>query len=315
MMRWDILVAALAFASCMLSILPLVVHIRNTNFAAIVLILATMVLNLQSFVNALIWPANDIENSWDGRIFCDIEVKLYIGLNMAVVGAITSILRQTAIILDTTSITLSPSPKQQICKAIFEGTVCVAIPLILMPAHYVVQPERYWILPVVGCTLSVDRSWMMVVLMWVPPTLVSIAGSIYCGLVILRMWKQRKETASASALPAAATTSGSHFRRLSNLALTLFLFCFPLGIYSLLQFLLDPGHPFSWDFIHGPDWKDKIYKISGTPSIPPDRWLQIWIGYLCFAFFGAGDEAVEVYRSWMRWMRQGIRKVVSRGTR
>ncbi|KEF61171.1 uncharacterized protein A1O9_02736 [Exophiala aquamarina CBS 119918] len=273
-----------------------------------------MVLNLQTFVNALIWPAKDLEASWDGRILCDIEIKLWIGLSMAVVGAITSILRQTAIILDTTNITLSPSLKELRRKAIFEGTFCVAIPVIMMPAQYIVQPERYWILPVVGCTASFDSSWMTVFLMWMPPTVVSITGSIYCGLVILRMQKQRKENGSALALPGVATTSGSHFTRLSSLALTLFLFCFPLGIYGLVLASLKPGHPFSWKFIHGPDWKGKIYKISGAPSIPIDRWLQIGIGFLCFAFFGVGTETIEAYRSRMRWMRQGMRTLVSRGT-
>ena len=316
-MRWDILVAALALASCILSTLPLMVHIRKTNFAAIVLVLATMGLNLQTFINALIWPSSDLQSGWDGRIFCDIEVKLYIGLAMAILGAIASILRQTAIIMDPRSIMLSPSPKQQICKAIFEGTVCIAMPIIMMATHYIVQSDRYWILPVAGCTASFDQNWVMIVLMRVPPTIVSITGCIYCGLVILRMWKQRKESSSSSALalPAAATTSRSHFTRLSILALTVFLVCFPLSIYGLFQISLTKLHPFNWGFIHGPDWKKKIYKISGPPSIPPDRWLQIGVGFLYFVFFGTGGEAIEVYRSWIMWTQQGIQKVASLGTR
>lgn len=312
-MRWDILVAALAFPSCMLSIPPLIAHIRNANLAATVLILAIIILNLQNFVNALIWPNNDVENSWDGRIFCDIEVKLYIGLPMVSIGAITSILRQTAIILDTNSITLSPSPKQRIRTAIFEGTVCLLLPVIMMATHYVVQAERYWILPVVGCRAAYDNTWLTIILIFLPPTLVCISGSIYCVMIVLRMRKQRNEIASALALPVAATTSNSRFTRLSNLALTLFLLYFPLAIYSLLQSWLGPRHPFSWDFIHPPNWKGSIYKISGAPSIPIGRWLQIGVGYLCFAFFSAGNETIEVWQSWVKWTRLGLRKLVSLG--
>jgi pheromone a factor receptor len=313
-MRWDILVAALAFPSFMLSIPPLIAHIRGTNFAATVLILTTMILNLQNFVNALIWPTNDVEDSWDGRIFCDIEVKLSIGLPMGTIGAITSILRQTTIILDTNSITLSPSPKQRIRKAIFEGTVCVILPAIMMATHYVVQTQRYWILPVVGCRAAFDTTWLTTILIFLPPTLVCIPGSIYCIMIVLRMWKQRNEIASALGLPVTATASHSRFTRLSNLALTLFLLYFPLGLYSLLLSWLGPRHPFSWDFIHPPHWKDSIYKISGAPFIPIDRWLHVAVGYLCFAFFGVGNETIEVCQSWVKWTWLGLRKLASLGT-
>lgn len=305
-MRWDILVAALAFPSCLLSIFPLIAHVRSTNFAAIVLILATMILNLQNFVNALVWPKNNLENYWDGRILCDIQVKLFIGLSMSVTGAIVSILRQTAIILDTNSMTLSPSHRQRVLKATFEGTVCVLIPAIMMTAHYVVQSERYWILPVVGCTAAFDNNWVTVILMFVPPLLMCIPGSVFCILILVRMWKQRKEIASALASPVAASASRARFTRLSNLALILFLLYFPLAIYTFLQGCLIGHHPFSWAFIHPPDWKNSIYKISGTPAITLDRWLQIGVGYMCFAFFGAGNETIEVCQSCLKWMRLGL---------
>ena len=313
-MRWDILVAVLAFPSCMLSIPPLIAHIRSKNFAATVLILATMILNLENFVNALIWSTSDVENSWDGRIFCDIEVKLSIGLPMASIGAITSILRQTAIILDTNSITLTPNPKQRIQKAIFEGTVCVLLPAIMMATHYVVQPQRYWILPVVGCKASYDNNWLTIILIFLPTILVCIPGSIYCIMVVTSHPEARSEIASALTLPVAATTSRSRFTRLSNLALTLFLLYLPLGIYSLLLSWLGPRHPFSWDSIHPPDWKDSIDRISGPPSIPIDRWLHVGVGYLCFAFFGIGTETIEVFQSWVKWTRLGLRKL-SLGTK
>lgn len=314
MMRWDILVASLALPSCLLSILPLVTHIRSANFAAIVLILATMILNLQNFLNAVIWPKNNLENDWDGRILCDIEVKLSIGLSMSATGAIVSILRQTTIILDIDHVTLSPSSRQCMLKAAFEGTVCVLVPTIMMALHYVVQSERYWILPVVGCTAAFDNNWVTVILIFMPPILLCIPGSVYCLMVILRILKQRKEIASALAFPAAASASRARFTRLSNLALLLFLLYLPLAIYNFLQSCF-PGkyHPFSWSFIHPPDWKDSIYKISGTPAITLDRWVQIGVGYVCFAFFGARNEVVEVCKAWAKKVRLGLREMISGG--
>ncbi|KAK5064622.1 hypothetical protein LTR84_000456 [Exophiala bonariae] len=275
-----------------------------------------MILNVQNFINAVIWPSDNLDNYWDGRILCDVEAKLSIGLSMSVTGAIVSILRQTTIILNIDNVTLSPTSRQRMFKIAFEGTVCVLVPTIMMAVHYVVQSERYWILPVTGCTAAFDNNWVTAILMFTPPMLLCIPGSVYCIIVIWRIVKQKKEIASAIAFPGASSASRARFTRLSNLALVLFWLYLPLALYNFLQSCF-PGryHPFSWSFIHPPDWKDSIYKISGAPAITLDRWVQIGVGYMCFTFFGPGTETIEACKSWVKRVRLGLQEMIPSGVR
>ncbi|EXJ91337.1 hypothetical protein A1O1_04449 [Capronia coronata CBS 617.96] len=82
-MHWlapGITISLVALLACIVSIPPLLVHFRARNFAATVLILGVTILNIQKFVNTLIWASEDRYSWWKGKILCDIEVKTTSGL-------------------------------------------------------------------------------------------------------------------------------------------------------------------------------------------------------------------------------------------
>lgn len=92
--------------------------------------------------------------------------------------------------------------------------------------------------------------------------------------------------------------SKNRFLRLFGFAMTLVVILTPGEFYLLYKNLTIPFIPYSWDLVHGPGW-GYIMLAPANGSIPPDRWLQIAVGFAIFLFFGLGHDALEMYRKWL----------------
>ncbi|RVX71464.1 hypothetical protein B0A52_05036 [Exophiala mesophila] len=304
---WTILVPFLSLLACLLSIPQIFVHIQTRNFAASVFAISSVTANFQNFINALIWPRFDPWNSFNGKILCDIEVKAYIGLGLAMIGAVTSILRQMAIILEPNRRVMTASPLQRYIRVAFEAFFCVVLPLIMMATHYVVQTFRYVIVPLSGCTLVYDNSWVSVLLQFIWPPLVCLLGSVYCILCIIRLFRQRRQTLTV--LPSLPAAIRARYLRLFGLACSSLVLFLPLSIYTFSQNALVVQHPYSWSQTHPPDWVSRVLWTAEIPSIIGfDRWVQIAIGFVGFGFFGLGNEAIAMYKTWMRRIKVAMRR-------
>ena len=296
----SVVISLLALSACILSIPPLVAHVKARNLAAIILTLGIAILNLQSFVNALLWAPENFENPWDGKILCDIEVKLYIGISGAVNGAIASIFRQICTILDTDNMTMTPSPSQVRRRLIVEICLCVVVPLFLMAMHYVVQPGRYRVKPLSGCGPSFDNSFVASITIFLWPLIACLLGSTYCAISILRLRRHRKQMSSI--LPNAPGATKSRFMRLFAMALTLLVAYGPMAILAFCKNTIVPQHDYSWSHVHPTDWSKRIV-IMQTGGVGFDRGTQIGTGYVFFLFFGLGQEANQVYKSWLQQLK------------
>lgn len=300
-MAWDayaIAIPPLALLACIACIPPFVIQIQARNFAATILVLGIAILNLQNFINALIWASADPSTWWHGKILCDIEVKLYIGMGVAVDGAVASIFRQISVILDTERMTVTPSPRQRKVRLAIEIGLCIIIPTCVMAAHYLVQKERYWLRPSAGCTPSFDNNWVTTFLIYLWPVVSCVVGSAYCGISIYRLWRHRTEMASVLSHTPGVTTS--RFFRLFALAFALLVTYCPLAIFAFAANVSIPMHIYSWSYIHPADWNSRIIIRQTAGRLSFDRWGQIATGYLLFGFFGLGPDAVRMYRAWLK---------------
>lgn len=295
---YSIIVPTLALAACLLSIPPLLVHVKARNFAATILSGGIAILNLQNFVNALIWTSDDGSSWWRGQILCDVEVKLYIGIGLAVDGAIACIFRQISIILDTENMVVIPSPRQQRVRLAIEACLCIVLPCFVMGAHYLVQKSRYYIRRFSGCTPSFDNCWATPFLIYMWPLIVCLVASVYCILSLARLSKHRRQVASVlSNTPAAAK---SRFRRLFALAITLLVLYLPLTVIAFADNMSIPLHTYSWSYIHPHDWAERIILYTPVDKLSFDRWAQIITAYILFGFFGLGRDAMQMYRDWLK---------------
>ena len=316
-----IVLPLLALLALVLDLPPIVWHIRNRNIAASSLVFWVIVINFMNFANALIWPTDNIENWWNGKIFCDIQVKFIVAAGIGSVGSIVCIMRSLARVLDTENTILAPSKGQKRKDLLINLVVCVGLPVYMMPMQFIVQPTRYWITTVAGCTDPVDRSWPSIVLLTMWPTVFSVVAVYYSGmfvkirndsdpdanfdavLVIHRMRKYRKNFSSILSSSNSNLTK-NRFLRLFFMSMTMIAVLFPVEIYVLYDQARQTSFSYSWDLVHSEHWGDIVLIPTGG-NVAFEHWIQIVFGYIIFAFTGMGHDAQELYRKWLLYIGLG----------
>lgn len=178
-------VPLLALVTLIIDTPPFVWHIRNRNLAASSLVFWVIIANLMNFINPLIWPTDDIQHWWHGQVLCDIEIKLMMAINFGVVGSMLCIMRNLAKALDTEQAMLSQSKEQRRVKTVIDCLFCFGGPIYVMLIHYIVQPNRYYIFAISGCTSSFDNSWPKLALVFIWPPIICLVDAYYSGMCIL----------------------------------------------------------------------------------------------------------------------------------
>ena len=304
-MAWDaaaLMLMPLALLAIVAAIPPLIVHLRAKNFATSVLVIAVIILNMQNFTHAAIWHSRVGYDWWNGEILCDIDVKLVIGASQAINGAIASIFRQVSIILDTDRMTVAPSRRQRRLTITIEVTLCIILPLLVMFGHYLIQRDRYWLRTAAGCIPSYDNNYAAPFLTYLWPMVVSLLAALYCIISVIRLCRHRKQMSAVLSQTHGATAS--RFYRLFLLTFAILAIYCPLAVITFTRNILIPMHMYSWSYTHPTDWSERIqldaHTRGGFQNITFDRWAQILMAYLLFAFFGLGQEATEMYRAWLK---------------
>ena len=314
-------VPLLALLALILDLPPIVWHIRNRNIAASSLVFWVIIINFINFINAIIWPTDNIETWWNGRVFCDIQVKLIVAAGIGSVGSIICVMRGLAKVLDTENTILAPSQGQKRKELIISLVLCVGLPVYMMPIQYIVQPTRYWITTVAGCTAPVDRSWPSIVLLTMWPTIFSVVAVYYSGmfmkiirysdsiadriivLVIHRMRKYRKNFSSILSSSNSNLTK-NRFLRLFFMSLIMVAILFPVEVYVLYDQATHTSLAYSWDLVHSEHWGDIVLIPTGG-NVVFEHWIQVVYGYIIFAFTGMGHDAQELYRKWLLYVGLG----------
>ncbi|KAL9576529.1 MAG: hypothetical protein Q9212_007023 [Teloschistes hypoglaucus] len=296
-----IILPTLVLITLFLDLPPLVWHIKNRNLAASNLIAWTILFNLFSFVNALIWPTDDIPNWFHGPVLCDIEAKLQLATTFGISGSLACIMRSLAKVLDTKRTVLSLTNGQRNLERVITTLLCFGGPVYVMAIHYVVQPTRYYIIAISGCNHSLDNSWPTMVLVVIWPVVLCLVA-VYSGvLVLIRMRKYRRDFSSIISASNSNLTE-SRFQRLFFLSSALVLVYLPIQLYILYRNASVPLLPYSWELIHGNSWSD-IILVPSHGEVRFDRWIMIVVGIFVFVFFGTGNDATKMYRKWMLKLR------------
>ena len=176
-----VLLAFFSFVIMLLIIPPMLWHFRNRNIGATALVAWTIILLLFTFVNAVLWPDDNIHSWYNGVGLCDIEVKIQIASEVARPASLASILRALAAVLDTDRATLVKTKAQRRRNYIIDLSWCFGFPLLQMLFHYIVQTRRYYLYGISGCLPAVDTSWVTVFLLGIPPLLWTLIDAYYAG--------------------------------------------------------------------------------------------------------------------------------------
>lgn len=176
-----ILLATFSLLFSLLIFPPMLWHSSNRNIGATALILWLIVLNLQDFVNAIIWSHDDTTRWFQGYVLCDIEVKITIAAGLGVPSSVACILRALARVMDTERASLGLTKGQRRREYAVDLLWCAGFPALQMLFHYFVQTNRFHIVGISGCAISVDSSWVTDLLIYAPPIVWVLAGGYYAG--------------------------------------------------------------------------------------------------------------------------------------
>lgn len=178
-----IALAVFAPVACLLNIPPLIFHFRNRNTAAVSLVAWVLFHNLLSLINLLIWPTDDFKDRYNGEGLCDVEIKFIVARAVALPAATLCIVRSLANVMNTNKSISIPTAAQRRRAMVMDLVWCVGLPIIMMFLHYIVQPNRYFLAGVSGCTPSFWSGWVSILLTCLPPLLLSLANAFYAGML------------------------------------------------------------------------------------------------------------------------------------
>lgn len=297
-----------AFFACLLCIPPLILQVQARNTPVYVLIASVLTINLLHFINALIWRTEDPTYWWKGQGLCDVEAKLRLGLDMTAAGGITCVFRQLSLIVAPDMDSLTPSRAQGRNTIIFETVFCGILPLLRMILSYVVQPDRYRVYGVYGCSPTVDTSWPSYALVLIWPPAVCLVACVYCALATSRMAKHAQQMSKL--LP------GGQIRANRRKVIKLYLMALVVLVVmvssavtqalALSRNILPFLQPYSWSRIHPSDWARRIETARFTKPFILIYAVSVTYAIIVFVCFGIGPEPVAVYSIWLDRLRSRL---------
>jgi pheromone a factor receptor len=283
--------------------------IPSRPWATLIFIGWIFILNLLSFMDSIIWGGSNPDDWWDGQVYCDINSRIKSAFPIGVPGAAIGICRFLAQATD-------PDPSQTELKSnirkrnMIDLFLGVVLPVVNMGFKYIVNPSRYYIVGVAGCTGITQPTWAAVPLyeLWSP--LLSLVAAIYAGIslsslanvgIFLRhWWVRRKRLNDSWALGMRNGISQIEFRRLVFTVLTVIFLYFPLSVLVLAQFVHLHMVPFSWEQIHGPMWW--IIVKEAAPTVHWASWIGPTLALTSFLFIGTTRNARRFYEHCVEWI-------------
>lgn len=176
-----ILLPVFAALSIAIVYVPFVLLLRVKKVAACTMVIVVAVVNFLTFINAILWPNDNIAAWFTGVGVCDIEVQIRTPMSTLLATSMAYLTKDLAMAMDTDNPRLVESRAQRRRRLWVELTFCFAIPILQMALYYIVQANRFAIVTVYGCVDSVDSSWPTVVIRAIWPPLFALLNCYYAS--------------------------------------------------------------------------------------------------------------------------------------
>lgn len=280
------------------------------NVPVIVMSVCYMYLMVSTTVSASYWHSGDVKTWWDGSGWCDIDVRLYMAVGLAVLSSQCTINWNIVGLLDD-------RPKlifgqRALVRGLIELACCLFIPFVNLAVSTFFMTNRYALTQDLGCSPSTDSSvaLIMTFLMWMPFLgAIVLATMVFIGL---RFWKRGRASAmeTVSFIP---HMNSSQFARIIIFSCVVTFVFIPLVVCtSVINFLNlgDSGvHDIAWAHGKPADW-DKILAVTfeelAVLASNRDRaslivnmitkYVNVVIAWLLFVCYGTGLLAAEAYK-------------------
>lgn len=308
--------AICSFLACIIMAFPLWLKIRARNIPLITTVGSWLVYWLLRATNSLIWRTDGLDEFWLGEGLCDVEVQVLTALGVSTSSGLLCLFRQLSRLMKPSRLGVKPSETEKRRTLIFEIFFCIALPILSMPAAFIVQSGRYAIGPVIGCVFVYEQTLEAYFLYQLWPIAMDLIALIYATLTLIRIATHyRGLLLMFSELP-----QGSRMKReIVKTCIFAFVLYLVRTPYTLFTFVtrnkLVKIQPFSWSYIHSPDWSDRIWLLN-LPSKGEAvfGFTSVIFALLALWCFGTGQDAKDELRLWNSWLGD-VWKRFHRGTR
>jgi len=297
-----------SFIGFVMALLPLISQIRKLSIAVWGYAIWIAAMNLQTFVNTIIWHdnVNVVVPVW-----CDIVIKLQVG---AGIGTRACALVICIHLYKVTRLRASvENTKGQRRKAlIYELFLIIGLPFFVMALFIIIQPFRFNIVEEEGCA-PVDYSYVGYIVLYAPEAVTSLGCAILAPLVLRTFLRHRKEMNEF--LSSGQGLTHNKYFRLMVVACLDTLFNLPVLITAVVTSILAGkvsllNHPYiSWQNVHDGAEESSLSTILATPAsvwgsdkwsmfnVKWDEWVYVLHAVIFFSVFGTTPEMRQYYKS------------------
>ncbi|GAA6025205.1 hypothetical protein JCM10207_001490 [Rhodosporidiobolus poonsookiae] len=276
-----------------LNSLPLFWQFRLGNSGPIALGVWVWLANTVDLINASVWYSDTVNRA---PIWCDISIKITLGVQIGRLAAVFAIARFLADVVSPRATAMTR--QDRIRRAAFDYFTSFGVPLLAMGGHIIYQGNRFAIQRGVGCSVTYLMSWPYLVLQLIWQPVFAVGSVLYSTYTVYRLIRHRRNFARVVAGSHSALTT-SRFMRLLALSLSYLLIGVPLALWTTVEAIRRSQRysDYSWNYFRSAWHLAPITYNEQLPSARlPTFWSDIIIGFIFFAAFGFGTEAVEVYK-------------------
>ncbi|KAG2731817.1 hypothetical protein G9P44_001425 [Scheffersomyces stipitis] len=250
-------------------------------------------LNLNTFINLMIWSGDNYDEVWDGKIWCDITTRLEAASSSGKIAAISAMSLNLYMILCAKSPTfIRPGSRK---KLIIDLSICLITPIFIMCTNYIILANRYDIFRYQGCTQAYVASGVTIGLYSIWNIVWCVVAVIFATLTLYEYFQKRKDVIDLLR----CTNSGLNIKRFARLlifSLLVILAMTPLAIYYFIGDLRVYRGKFNWKEVHNEMWGEILYADFGFYLLY-DKFVNIGLSFITFFLFGLGSDSISTYKS------------------
>jgi pheromone a factor receptor len=157
--------------------------IPGRPWATLIFVGWIIIWNLIFFVDSIIWGGDNLQDWWDGEIYCDIDARIKDAFGTGLPGAAIGVCRFLADAAnpDPSAIDVRQNMFRRNMIDLFIGVI---LPFLNLGLKFICEPSRYWIVQNLGCMGQIDISWpsFLVYIAWAP-LLCLIAAAYACTIL------------------------------------------------------------------------------------------------------------------------------------
>ncbi len=151
---------------------------RHGEFAAAVMTATNWILVLFLVVNAAIWPDGDHDRWWLGYGWCDIQMYCQFAMSTIYGACVCAIMRRLAKQVGLSRVS-DLSAKEKRNRVLVQSLIIFPVPLLQVVLTFLVQAQRYTIMPVNGCGKSYDPDVIYLIFFVLPSPIFTALACYY----------------------------------------------------------------------------------------------------------------------------------------